>query len=250
MQKIQRLTKILSRYKLVLLIATLTAISQAIGLLPNRWDWLAYPLLTGAVFIAGYMKYKEVEPDLRFEDRRSFFLNYACFNSMERLREFDRTARLNIMKVEGFGPKSSKSLDIIYDLFVKPEHPDRFMEMGYMQGVCGDAARKGDPCYADISEPERPAFGLNAEQLKKTEHVTFVISMPIKKAVDGPDGQPRLTDEIIGVVNVDSGQRDPENFYKNTMIEDNSGAAKYESLLNLQIKALREISEYCSHLLS
>jgi hypothetical protein len=243
MDRIWKLTKLLSKYKLVILIGILTAISQIIGILPNAWSWLAYPLAAAAVFIAGYMKYREVEPDLRFEDKRTFFLDHACFNAMERLREFDDTARLNIMEVGGIGPDSVKSLNIIYDAFVKDDHPDKFMEMTYMQGVCGDAVRKGKSSYADISDPERPAFGLTPEQLRKTEHVTFVISVPIKKAVTGPDGKTHLTDEIIGVVNFDSGKPDPENFYRNTMVED-------EPLLKRQLEALQEISEYCSRLLS
>ncbi len=67
--------------------------------------------------------------------------------------------------------------------------------------------------------------------------------MPIKRAVTGPDGKTNLTDEIIGVVNIDSGKPDPENFYKNTIVEG-------EPLLERQLTALREISEYCSRLLS
>ncbi len=189
MKPMQSYIKLLLRYQLVLLIGILTAVSQVIGLLPNMWSWLTYPLLVVAVLIAGYMKYKEVEPDLRFEDKRTFFLDHVCSNAMERLRELDDTARLNIMEVEGIGPDSSKSLNIIYDLFVGADHPDKLMPMGYTQGVCGDAARKGESCYADISDPERPTFGLNADQLKKTERVTFVISMPIRKAVKGPDGK-------------------------------------------------------------
>lgn len=162
---------------------------------------------------------------------------------MSWLREYDGTARLNIMEVGGIGSENSKSLNIIYDLFVEPSDADKMMDMDYTQGVCGDAVRKGSLCYADISDPERPTFGLSAEQLRKTEHVTFVISMPIKKAMEGPDGKIRLTDEIIGVVNIDSGQPDPENFYKATMAEG-------EPLLKRQTQALQEISEYCSRLLS
>ncbi len=194
------------------------------------------------MLLAAYIKYTEVEPDLRFEEKRTFFLDSVCLNAMERLREFDETARLNIMEVEGIGTEISKSLNIIYDLFVEPSHPDKMMPMGYTQGVCGDAVRKGDLCYAEISDPERPTFGLDAEQLKKTEHVTFVISVPIRRAVKGPGGKTNLTDEIIGVVNIDSGKPNPESFYKDTIIEG-------ESLLQRQFTALREISEYCSRLL-
>lgn len=232
-----------AKYRVVIFIGVLTGLSLVTGLLPTWLDWLKYPLVVGAVGLAAYIKYTEVEPDLRFEKKRVFCLDQICLNPMKRLREFDETARLNIMEVEGAGPEISKSLNIIYDLFVEAAHPDKMMEMGYTQGVCGDAVRKGDLCYADISDPQRPTFGLSAEQLRKTEHVTFVISMPIRKAVEGPDGKINLTDDIIGVVNIDSGQPDPENFYKNTMIEG-------ESLLERQFKALREMSEHCSRILS
>lgn len=233
----------ISKYRLVIAIAVLTGLSQVPGLLFPSLDWLKYLLLIAAVFLAGYIKYKEVEPDLRFEDKRPDILDHICLSPMEQLREYDETARLNIMEVGGIGPDSAKSLRIIYDLFVEPDHADKMMYMGYTQGVCGDAARKGDLCYADISDPKRPTFGLNAEQLKKTEHVTFVISMPIKKAMKDPSGKTYLTDEVVGVVNIDSGLPDAENFYKNKMIEG-------ESLLDRQIKALQKISENYSRLLS
>lgn len=231
------------RFAVVIVIGVLTALSQLTGWLPATLDWLKYLLLALSVFLAGYIKYEEIEPDLRFEDKRTFFLDHACFNAMERLRKYDDTARLNIMEVQGIGPDSSKQLNIIYDLFVDIGHSDKMIKMGYIQGVCGDAARKGESCYADISDPARPTFGLTPEQLKKTEHVTFVVSVPIRKAVTGSDGKTNLTDEIIGVVNIDSGRSDPENFYKSTMVEG-------KPLLERQLTALREISEYCSHLLS
>lgn len=237
------MTKFLSKYRLVIVIALLTGLSQLTGLLPATLGWLKYLLLVASILLAGYIKYSEVKPDLRYEEKRTFFLDHVCSNAMERLREFDRTARLNIMEVEGIGPDSSKSLNIIYDLFVADNHKDKMMDMGYTQGVCGDAVRKGDLCYADISDPERPTFGLSAEQLKKTEHVTFVISMPIRKAVESPGGKTNLTDDIIGAINIDSGRLNPEKFYKGTIIEG-------ESLLERQITALQEISEYCSRLLS
>lgn len=232
-----------AKYRVVIFIGVFTGLSLVTGLLPASLDWLKYPLVVCAVGLAVYIRYTEVEPDLRFEEKRTFFLDHVCLNPMKRLREFDRTARLNIMEVEGIGPADSKSLNIIYDLFVEPDAPDKFMEMGYTQGVCGDAVRKGAMCYADISDPERPTFGLNAEQLKKTEHVSFVVSMPVKKAIEGPDGKTHLSDEVIGTVNIDSGLPDAENFYKNKEIEG-------ETLLKRQTKALREISEFCSRLLS
>lgn len=239
----KKILSILSKYRLVVVIGLLTALSQLAGLLPTYLDWLKYLFLACSVLLAGYIKYSEIEPDLRFEDKRTFFLENACYNPMERLRNFDATARLNIMEVGGIGPESMKSLDIIYDLFVEDDHPDRWMEMDYTQGVCRDAVRKGALCYADISDPERPTFGLTDEQLKKTEHVTFVMSMLIRKAVTAPNGRTRLADEIVGVVNIDSGQSDPENFYKSTLAEG-------ETLLERQKEALRKISEYCSRVLS
>lgn len=189
------------------------------------------------------MRYKEEEPDLRFENKREFFLENACYNPMERLREFDDTARLNIMEVGDVGSEGTKPLNIIYDLFVEDDHPDRWMEMDHTQGVAGDAVRKGAFCYADISDPDRPAYGLSPEQLRRTKNVTFVMSMPIRKAVTTPNGRTRLAGDIIGVVNIDSGQLNPENFYKNTPVEG-------ESLLQRQTEALLEISEYCSRVLS
>jgi hypothetical protein len=58
--------KVLWKYRLVIVIGVLTGLSQLTGLLPAWLDWLKYLLLACSVFLAGYIKYTEVEPDLHF----------------------------------------------------------------------------------------------------------------------------------------------------------------------------------------
>jgi len=63
--------------------------------------------------------------------------------------------------------------------------------------------------------------------------------MPIKKAIQGPDGDTELTDKVISVVNIDSKMENAPDYYRNHMVDG-------RSLWDRQEQALREISEYCS----
>ena len=71
------------------------------------------------------------------------------------------------------------------------------------------------------------------------------MSMPVKKARKLEDGTFALSDEIVGVINVDSKREGAYDFYRNTIV----GAAR-RPLLEEQEEVLGEISELCSYIMS
>ncbi len=195
--------------------------------------------------MSGYIEWHRSKPVLRLQDRRKVLFDQACKRAMGRLRKHDPDARLNIMEIDGLLPlKQFSFFRIIYDLHVSKDDPDKGMRMKVWQGVAGQAAESGEFCYGDITDKAKgPRFGLNADQMKKTEDVRLVLSMPIRKAKQGGKDEPELSGKIIGVVNIDSKKEDAAEYYRTHMVND-------QSLQERQEEALREISEYCSFIMS
>ncbi len=69
------------------------------------------------------------------------------------------------------------------------------------------------------------------------------MSMPVKSARRLPDGTPALTDEVVGVVNVDSKMTGARRFYDSSTVDG-------KTLLDVQKEVLAEASEFCSYLMS
>jgi hypothetical protein len=61
---------------------------------------------------------------------------------------------------------------------------------------------------------------MSLKQRAKTANLTFVASMPIKKAKKGEDGELEIEDKVIGVINVDSAKKDAKAFYCNGNLQD------------------------------
>ena len=237
--------KKIGRLKVTISVAALYLLTQIPRLLPDA-SWNVHYVIVGlAVVVSGCVEWFRSAPVLRIQDRRRVFFDQVCKDALEELREHDPTARLNIMEIDGLLPfKLFRSLKIIYDLHVKKEDPDRGMKMKIWQGVAGQAAVSGEFCYGDISDKERgPRFNLNAKQQEKTSHVRLVLSMPIKKVVQGGRDEPEVSDKVIGVVNIDSQREDAFNYYQTLMVD-------YESLMYRQEQALKGISGYCSYVMS
>lgn len=147
----------------------------------------------------------------------------------------------------GLLPRRGK-FEIVHPLRMEGE-PDEDLELRLDQGVCGQAVSQRGFCVVDLETPHRPTFNLDAEQREKTEHLTLILSMPIKKAKRGRGGSVTLTDEIIGVVNIDSKMKGAYGFYDKTIIFE-ADQDEGRSLLEKQTETLREISEVCSYVMS
>jgi hypothetical protein len=237
--------KTIRRLKITLSVALLYLLTQLPKLLsPTLTEAAEWAIVGTGFLVAGYVEWARSAPVLRLQSRRRILFDQACKKAMARLREYDDTARLNIMEIDGLPFRQTRYLRIIYDLHVDRRDPDRKMRMQIWQGVAGQAAMSGEFCYGDISDKERgPRFNLNAEQLRKTKDVRLVLSMPIMRAVESGTDEPEIGDKVIGVVNIDSKRADALDFYRTLFID-------YESLMHLQEQALREISEYCSFVMS
>jgi hypothetical protein len=232
--------KTIRRLKITISVAVLYALTQVSRMVPDLPGYLHWVVFVSVIVIAGYVEWSRSAPTLRLQDRRKILFDQGCKGAMARLREHDPTARLNIMEIDGLPLRRFRFLRIIYDLHVRKDDPDRRMRMRVWQGVAGQAVESGQFCIGDIADKEKaPTFGLDAEQMKKTEDVRLVFSMPIKKALQGPDGDTELTDKAIGVVNIDSKMENAPDYYRHYMVEG-------RSLRDRQEQALREISEYCS----
>ncbi len=236
--------KIIRRLKITLSVVLLYALTQVTKLFPDLPGSLQWAIFGSIIVVAGYVEWSRNAPTLRLQDRRKVLFDQACKGAMARLREHDSTARLNIMEIDGLPLKQLRFLRIIYDLHVDKRDPDRGMKMRVWQGVAGQAAESGEFCYGDITDKEKgPPFNLNAEQRRKTKDVRLVLSMPIMEATQAGKDEPELSDKVIGVVNIDSKRKDAPDYYRNHIVDG-------RSLLDRQEQALREISEYCSFVMS
>jgi hypothetical protein len=234
----------LGRYKVTGLVALLGLLTQLRAIWPNLSGYIEISVLAAVVLISGYVEWSRNAPVLRLQSRRRILFDQACKRAMTRLREHDDTARLNIMQIDGLPFRRTRFLRIIYHLHVSKEDPDRGMRMKLWQGVAGQAALSGEFCFGDIADKEKgPRFNLDAEQQRKTQDVRLVLSMPILKAVQSDTDEPETSGKVIGVVNIDSKRKDALHFYR-TLIIDN------EPLMHHQEQALKEISEYCSFVMS
>lgn len=111
---------------------------------------------------------------------------------------------------------------------------DANLTLSVDQGIAGEAFRKEEPVFVDMTQVSGENYGLNKKQIEKTDSLSFVYSFPIRKRDLNTD---RITGDIIGVPNVDSMQDGSE-----VLISDDD---KLEELTE-RIKAF---SEVCSQLL-
>ena len=88
------------------------------------------------------------------------------------------------------------------------------------------------------------ARSLSEDQRAKTEELTLVLSMPVKKTESLPDGTPSITDEVLGVVNIDSKMEGAHEYYRS------QAYAPDMSLIDRQRTALGRVSELYSYIMS
>lgn|SRR5690606_10898828 len=113
-------------------------------------------------------------------------------------------------------------------------HRDHSVTFSVAQGACGKAYRTKEVVVADLTVDDPASFGLNAEQIERTQDLRFVISFPIR-ILDLDTLQ--TTDRVAGVVNIDS--RDPES---ERLVQDDT---EWRRL----VAHAQDISELCSHFL-
>ena len=211
------------------------------------WWQLLIALLIA--LLAGFIEhYKSVRPRLKLEDKRTVIFDSVFHGVLTELRRHDSTARFLIMEID------HRILDrwsVFRHVFGRNmgEDPDKDLGLKLTQGVSGQAVAQRGFCVADLEAAHGPTFNLDPAQLEKTKDLTLVLSMPIKRTEKLLDGSYKLTDDIIGVVNIDSKKEGAYEYYQSTIlfeVDDDEG----QSLLDIQFQNLQEISRLCSYILS
>jgi len=236
--------KTLPRYTITLLVAAVAFLPVLWRVFPQMPVWVQVGLGLLLALLAGYVEHrKNVEPHLAIEEKRTYLFGYACDDPFEELRRFDPTARLNVMEIDPRLPGQEPVFETVYGLGMDGA-PDAGLGLRVSQGVCGQAVAQGEFTVADLTVEDGPTFGLTADQLAKTEDLTLVLSMPIKKTERLPDGTPSVTDEVLGVVNVDSRMPGALGRYRE------QGAAPGKTIMDRQEDVLERVSELCSYIMS
>ena len=237
--------KTLPRYAITLLVAVAAFLPILWGAFPQMPVWLRIGIGLILASVAAFVEHrKNVAPHLAIEEKRTFLFGYACDDPFEELRSFDPTARMNIMEIDPKLPGQEPVFGTVYALGMD-DAPDADLGLKVSQGVCGRAVAEGEFTVADLTVEDGPTFGLTADQLQKTEDLTLVLSMPIKKTEKLPDGTPSVTDEVLGVVNVDSRLDGALGRYRTR-----GAAGTSRSELERQEDVLGRVSRLCSYIMS
>lgn len=186
----------------------------------------------------------------RFETTKYDLLDELSRPMREQYSEAGLDLRINIMRTgrrliaqEEPSRKGSRETRLqfftrcLYVEWVSPnmqQQGDRDLVFTTRQGVCGEAFQSGEIAFADLTEADLESYNLNQEQIESTRQLRFVLSAPIR-ALD-PETK-RLTNEVIGVVNIDSRTNGAEQ-----LIND----AERRSRL---VEKIRRLAEYGSKLL-
>ena len=229
------------RFRVALLVSGVTALTLSYQLIPAlRWHWRIL-IAVAIVFGTGYIENKRKnQSGLSLERRRARLFDYFCRGYIADLRAIDDTARIMVLAVERGPTDNSSMLRNVYSKHMKGD-PDHHLDLDITQGVCGEAVTGNTFVAGDLEAEHAATYRLTEEQLKKTKDVTLVMSMPIVGAKIGDDGEPTTTDEVIGVINIDSKMRGAYDFYT----EDREGG----NLLDRQKKHMAEISEVGAYIM-
>lgn len=235
--------KTLLRYKITMLVAVAAFLPVLWRAFPGMPLVLEVLVALAIALLAGYVEHqKNAKPHLSIDEKRTYLFGYACEDALADLHTHDPTARLNILEVDPALPGQEATFSTVYTLNMEGA-PDKDLSLSISQGVPGQAVEQGEFTVADLEVKNGPTFGLDSEQLEKTKDLTLILSMPIKKTTSLPDGTFALTDEILGVVNVDSRMAGAHAFYR----EKRRGG---RPLMDEVEEELAKISELCSFIMS
>jgi hypothetical protein len=132
----------------------------------------------------------------------------------------------------------------IYQLYMEGAR-DMDLRLRVDQGAAGEAVHRKDLYVANLEDPDAPTFRLDEDQREKTRDLTLIFSQPIMRLKKMEDGRFYPTDEVIGVVNIDSKRRGARAFYRETIVT-NEGTTLREEVE----EALHEMALACSWIMS
>ena len=213
-----------------------------------RWlPWEAKAIVVVViVVIAALRDYRQnVKPHVDFARKRKYFFDWACAQALKRLREFDETARLNVMEIDWRLPRKKRGrFKPVYQINMEGAR-DFDLRLRVDQGVAGEAVHRKEPYIGNLEAQNAPSFHLDPDQQEKTKHLTLIFSVPIKRLKRMPDGEFYPSDEVIGVVNIDSRRKDALAFYEGTAVTTEGTTLREEIE-----EALVGMSKACSWIMS
>lgn len=236
----------------VLLVTALAATPFLYGLfLRSVPTWVKVLISVAFVVLTFvYNYYKDVKPLLSFAERRDYFFDLACTSPLEDLRQnFDKTARLNVMEVSRKLPRRRSEFRPIYTLSMEGDL-DKEPGLKIHQGATGVAFRDKRFHVAALEDSEGPEYHLDERQLRLTKDLTLICSMPIRRVRKLSDDSRDITDEVIGVVNIDSKMPNARAFYGQSRVQSTFREGEEVSLLEEVEATLDKISETCSWVMS
>jgi hypothetical protein len=135
---------LLGRFTTTLLVALTAVLAPILGVISPQLSWFYVATFLVLIIVAsGVRDYRQnVKPHVDFVRKRKYFFDWACKRAMKRLREFDDTARLNVMEIDWRLPR--KKLGRFRSIYHLNMEGARDFDMGLRvnQGVAGEAVRK------------------------------------------------------------------------------------------------------------
>jgi len=201
--------------------------------------FILYLLNHYLTFLKPYQKYK------RFEATKELMIDKQVEDLISVYKDKGIPLRVNIMTINRkfvsfiepgviFGRKICFFRRHLRPVWVSKnmDHvPDKNLCLTIRQGVAGIAVRNQKPIFAVFDKKDEEIYNLNKEQLAKTQEVKTIYSFPLR---DINKKTRRVSDRIIGTVNVDS-------------LSDQSLKLKEDSkLLNSLAKKTQALAENCS----
>lgn len=242
--------KTIRRHTITLLVALLALLPIAYRVFPNMSVWVQLFIGLLIALLAGFIQhYRSVRPHLKLEEKRTVIFGSVFHGVLAELRHHDPTARFLIMEIEYRGLDRWSVFRHVFGRNMGTD-PDKDLGLRLSQGVSGQAVAQRGFCVADLEAAHGPTFNLDQDQLEKTKDLTLVLSMPIKRTKKLPDDTYILTDDIIGVANIDSKKKGAYEYYLNTILYEADSDDEGQSLLEAQFRNLQEISQLCSYILS
>lgn len=236
------ISAIWSRLRITLLVSSVTALSLSYQVIPGLGWVLRLAIALAIVILSGIIEYRRKnQSGLNLQHKRARLFDYFCKGYIEELREYDDTARIMVLAVEWWPTERASILRNVFSKYMEGD-ADKDLGLNVSQGVCGEAITDKAFVLGDLEAEHAATYRLTEEQKRRTADLTLVMSMPIMEATIGDDGQPSLTDKVIGVINIDSKRSDAYQFYTE---EGENG-----SLLEQQKVYLAEISEVSSYIMS
>jgi len=203
-----------------------------VGFLANHVSTLLWPYKRFERFEA--MKYKLLD-----RETEQFLENYSD--------ERNTVLRVNVMlaerkffsRVEPVSSSDGWGKPCLFKKHLEPfwmspsmrNHRDADIKLSVDQGVAGRAFRRKEMYGADLTEDDPEDYNLNSDQLRKSEDLRFILSLPIRKLDPSTH---RTTHEVLGVINVDSRTEGSER-----LIND-------EKELQLLVSKIENIGDLCS----